>query len=519
MSTVAACRPARHEDTPAPATVSFSQARFAHAQLETWLRSAAARQLPAQAVEEETARQGREILRLLLEAHFRERGTGALGPALQVPPQPVTAEPAPAPDGVAPAPAESVRLARQRLHARTLKTTFGPVTIQRTAYGAPGQASIHPLDAQAELPARSFSYPLQERLVRAAVQGPYDEALANVAAATGVGVAKRSAEQLAQAAAGDVAAFYEHQAAPDPATTGALVVGGVDGKGVPMVKPEKTLRAPRLGKGQKRQKKRMATVATVRTQEPRVRTAEEVVASLFDDQPAPPLLRVRREEHQRVWASLRRSKQEVIADLAAAMRRCNPEGAKKYVAVCDGERAFQIRLETHLAGVLGVVVLVLDFMHVLEKLWKAAYCFHAEGSTAAQAWVRQRALQLLRGQVHEVIAELRAAATAKRPRSGKRKTLEKVASYFERNAERMRYDAYLREGLPIASGAVEGACRHLVKDRLERAGMRWSLDGAEAMLQLRAVYLSGDLDDYLTYHRCQEQQRLHPAGAWTVVGE
>jgi hypothetical protein len=356
-------------------------------------------------------------------------------------------------------------------------------------------------------------------LVRAVVQGSYDEALANVAWATGVQVAKRSGEQLVQAAAGDVAAFYEHQAAPDPATTGALVVGGVDGKGVPMVKPEKTLRKPRLGKGQKRQKKRMATVATVRTQEPRVRTPEEVVASLFDDQPARPPFRVRREEHQRVWASLKRSKQEVIADLAAEMRRCHPEGTKKYVALCDGERALQIRLEAQLARVLGVVVLVLDFLHVLEKLWKAAYCFHAEGSAAAQAWVRQRALQLLRGQVQEVIADVRAQATLKRPRSSKRKTLEKVASYCERNAGRMRYDAYLREGLPIASGAVEGACRHLVKDRLERAGMRWSLDGAEAMLQLRAVYLSGDLEDYQAYHRCQEQQCLHPSGAWTVVEE
>jgi hypothetical protein len=505
-------------DSTAPeATVNFSTARFAHHQLETWLCSPAAKQLPADQVEEETNCRGREITRLLLEAHFRERGTGDVGPAVRrVSPTataPTAATPAAA-GGVSPTPL----LTDKRRHRRMLKTIVGRITIERTAYGAPGQDSMHPLDAQAELPDGSFSYPLQQRLVRAAVQGPYDEAVANVELATGLVVAKGSCEQLVQAAASDFEAFYQQRTAPPPTHTGSILAAGVDGKGVPMIKPEETLRKLRLGKGEKRNKKRMATVATVRTHEPWVRTPEDVVASLFDDVPAPRPLRIRRQEHKRVWASLTRSKDAVIAEVAAEMKHCDPEGTKVHVAVTDGERALQQRVEPAIRAVLGSVILILDFMHVLEKIWKAAHCFYAEGSDEAEQWVRVQALRLLQGQVAVVLAELRARGQAKGLKKTQRETLAKIGAYLERNQERMHYDAYLRQGLPIASGSVEGACRHLVKDRLERAGMRWSLAGAEALIQMRAVYLSDDFTEYWEYHQQQDQLRAYPPGSWEVVG-
>jgi len=291
----------------------------------------------------------------------------------------------------------------------------------------------------------------------------------------------------------------------------------VDSKGVPMIKPEQNLRKIRLGKGEKRNKKRMATVATVRTHEPRVRTPEEVVASLFDDVPAPPPLRIRRPEHKRVWASLTRSKAAVIAEVAAEMQRCDPTGTKVHVALSDGERALQKRLEPTLRGVLGSVLLILDFLHVLEKIWKAAHCFYAEGSDEAKAWVREQALRILRGQLGGVLIELRERSQAKGLKKNRRETLEKITAYLERNQERMHYDEYLRQGLPIATGSVEGACRHLVKDRLERAGMRWSLAGAEALLQMRAVYLSDDFAEYWEFHQQQDQLRAYPPGSWEVV--
>jgi hypothetical protein len=502
------------DSTNTQPTVNFSHPQFYYRQLENWLRSEDAQLLPAHQVEEETNTRGRELLRLLLEAHFHERGSGDVGPALRVQPPVPPSPPATEPAAV---PCAPPLLTEKRCHPRTLKTIVGPIVIARTGYGSAGQDSIHPLDAQAELPGSSFSYPLQSRLVRAAVQGPYDEAIDNVLWATGVAVSKGSCELVVQTAAVDFHAFYAQRPVPAPARTGSILMAGVDGKGVPMIKPEQTLRKLRLGKGEKRNKKRMATVATVRTPEPRVRTPEAVLGSLFDDEPAVTPLRVRREEHQRVWASLTESKEEVIAAVVAEMKRCDPQGTKQWVTVCDGERALQQRLEAALAEVVAAVVFVLDFMHVLEKLWKAAYCFHAEGSPEAEAWVRAQALRLLRGQVDTVIRGMRRCASLRGLRGQRAKTIREVSGYFQRNRERMRYDVYLREGLPIASGAVEGACRHLVKDRLERSGMRWGLPGAEALLQMRAVYLSGDFEDYWEFHQQQDQRRLHPPGFWEVV--
>lgn len=499
-------------------TVNFSKAHFAYCQLETWLRADSTLELPAHEVEEETNRRGREVLRLILEAHFRARGSGAVGPALQrLDPGPAAAAdtPASAPPPATP-PTAPLPLTHKRLHPRTLKTIVGPVRIERTGYGAAGQSSVHPLDAQAALPALSFSYPLQQRLTRGAVQGPYDEVIDNLEAQTGMRLSKRSAEKVIQEAAVDFAAFYDRPLPPADAT-GPLVVVGVDGKGVPMVKPEKTLRKLRLGKGQKRNKKRMATVATVQTQEPWVRTPEAVLASLFDDQPAPKPLRVRREEHKRVWASLIEDQKQVITAAAQEMKRCDPQGSKRHVAVCDGERGLQCKLAKLLPGVVGSILIILDFIHVLERLWRLAYLFYPEGSDEAKAWVRKQALRILQGKVSQVIKGVRHSAHQRGLSRAKRQAMDKLLAYYRRNRGRMRYDVYLSEGLPIASGAVEGACKNLVKDRMERSGMRWTLDGAEAMLKMRALDRSGDFDDYWDFHREREQQRLHPQGQWQVV--
>jgi len=88
----------------------------------------------------------------------------------------------------------------------------------------------------------------------------------------------------------------------------------------------------------------------------------------------------------------------------------------------------------------------------------------------------------------------------------------------------MRYDEYLAQGLPIATGSVEGACKNLIKDRMERSGMRWTRSMAEAIVKLRALYLSRDFDDYWNFHvtqaqpqLSQDQQRLYPTGRWTMV--
>jgi hypothetical protein len=167
-----------------------------------------------------------------------------------------------------------------------------------------------------------------------------------------------------------------------------------------MVKPGTALPRPRLTKGQKTNKKRMATVATVFTRTPWVRTPPQVIESLFPtsgpasgNAPPPP-----RPENKRVWASLLKGKTAVIQEVAEEMDRRDPLRSLTRLALADGERALQIRVEQKLN-----VTLILDLMHVLEKLWKAAYAFHKEGSLVADLWVLDRTLQILFGEVGQVV--------------------------------------------------------------------------------------------------------------------
>jgi len=408
----------------------------------------------------------------------------------------------------------AVLYSHRRLHTRRLKTIFGPIDITRMSYSRPGAESIHPLDEALQLPARSFSYELQKRMVKAAVQGTFREACERMAEITGALVPTRSIEEVIQDAAQDFDAFYA-QRTPKPWTeTGPILVAAVDGKGIPMIKPGRAQRRVRLTKGQKANRKRMATVAAVFTRAPWIRTPQEVVESLFDtdrinraDEPPAP-----RPEHKRVWASLTKGKAAVIGEVAAEMLRRDPHGHKTHVALTDGERALQDLVSEKLQ-----VTLILDLLHVLEKLWKAAYVFHPEGSPEAEQWVRLRAEKVLQGSVSQVVKGLRQSVAKLRLGGSKGATLTNVAGYLYRNRTRMRYNEYLAQGLPIASGPVEGACKSLIKDRMERSGMRWTEGMAEAIVKLRAIYLSGDLDPYWSFHIQRDQERLHPADRWSVV--
>lgn len=317
--------------------------------LESWLASAPATQLPLYAVESQQHARGREVQRLLLQAHLDQRGHGDAGPALAVS----------GPDGV------TQRYTHRRLSARTITTIFGPVQIERLGYSRPGAPSVYPLDQALALPARSFSYELQRRLVKAAVLNPFQESVTTIAELTGVTVPKRSVEEIVRDAAQDFDAFYQ-QRLPEP-DSGPILVAAIDCKGIPMVKPENNAPpAPRLTKGQKINRKRMATVAAVFTRQPWVHTPAQVIESLFRSRskeesarlPTPP-----RSEHKRVWASLTKGKAAVIDEVVAEMQRRDPASTKTRLALTDGERALQKLVDQKLGAAL-----ILDFLHVLEKL-------------------------------------------------------------------------------------------------------------------------------------------------------
>ena len=482
-------------------------ARHKFNSIEKWLYSEQAGLMSLRDVELGEEIRGRELLRLLLQAHMEARGSGDVGSCIEV-----------FEDGD---PATPMLYTHKRIHDRSVVTIFGEICLSRIGYSVRGKTSIHPLDEQLQLPARLYSYEVQRRLVKKAIQGPFDEAIEVLREAMGIAMPKATAEQIVMDAGKDFDSFYQCREGGRGYDSDPIVVGSVDCKGIPMIKSELAVKKVRRGKGEKAQKKKMATVAAVYTQRPRVRTPEDVVASLFDPRQEQDKARTKtfKRQGKRVWASLQAGKDSFIGDVKAEMDRRDIDGQKLRVVVTDGERALQLRVLRTMRG----VVLVLDFVHVLEKLWIVGHGLYGEGSKGAVEYVRERALRILRGQASQVVKGIRQSITKRKLKGEKRKKLRNVTDYFYRNRSRMRYDIYLASGLPIASGSVEGACKNLIKDRMERSGMRWSADMAEAMVKTRATYLSGDFEEYWDYHVAQDQQRLYPSARWkataTVVEE
>jgi len=404
----------------------------------------------------------------------------------------------------------------ESLHERRYVSVFGELTVRRHVYGSreTQKHEVIPTDAVLCLPGSDFSALLQEWDQSFCVQNSYAESRQTVQRILGLGQSVRSLEQMSVSMAGDVAEFRQWQPAPPAAEEGQIVVLTADGKGVPM-RREEARDGPavrgRRKKGEKANKKRMACVGGAYTIEPFVRTAEDVVEEVLRearkaDRPEPRHKQLRAELTRPIDGVEVNGKERVFEWLAEEVRWRNPDGNKPVVCVMDGERALWKRL----TGLIVGVVCILDIFHVLERLWQAAHCFHAEGSEQAQAFVTDRLLRLLRGEVGYVIGGLRQMATKQKLKGSRGRQLSAVIGYLERNRSFMPYDECLAAGYPIGSGVAEGACRHLVKDRMELTGMRWRVPGAQAMLDLRAVYVNGDWDSFQEHRVEQEHRRLYP---------
>lgn len=440
---------------------------------------------------------GDEILRLLFQDHLTLRAERETPPA----------EPVVGRDGVA-----RTHLRRQ---GRPLETIFGTVGVSRLGHGQRGVTSLHPLDAELNLPVERYSLGVRRRVAEGAAVGSFDAAVETLAATTAASVPKRQAEELARRAACDFEAFYD--ARPEwPDKPGELLVLSLDGKGVVMrledllpatrKKAEATRhkRMKRLSPGEKRNSKRIATVAAVYTIEKHVRTPVEVASPKPGERkPAP------RPVGKRVWASIERPIEQVVSEMFDEAFRQDPLGQKVWVCLTDGNKT-QIRLMKERAAAFGgKLVIVLDVIHVLEYLWKAASAFHKASTPGAEAWVTERLLRVLKGESSLVAAGMRRAATKRGLSAKDRAPVDKCAGYMLKLRDHLRYDQYLKHGFPIATGVIEGACRHLIKDRMDVTGARWSKAGAEAVLKLRALKCSGDFDAYWTFHEARELERNH----------
>ena len=262
----------------------------------------------------------------------------------------------------------------------------------------------------------------------------------------------------------------------------------------------------RLTAGEKKDRKRMAQVASVFTIAPHIRTAEEIVGLtpvLVEKKQRP------RPEDKRVWASVEREPDQVIIEMFQEGQARDPRHEKQWIALVDGNKK-QLRVMKEQAKAFDVTLtIIIDIIHVIEYLWKASHAFYKECDSRCEQFVTQRLLLVLHGQSSQVANEIQTLATEGELLKKKRKAVDTCAAYLRNNQEYLQYDKYLAQGLPIATGVIEGACRYLVKDRMDITGARWGLTGAEAVLRLRSLRVSSDFDEYWCYHEKMEQERNH----------
>jgi len=444
-----------------------------------------------------------ELMRRLFQSHITLRGQAqAQGPVVGA-------------DGMP-------RTHLRQENSRKLETVFGTVEVERTGYAGRSLSTLYPVDASLNLPETRYSQEVDRQVAKAAARLSFDEALEMVGSLTGAHVPKRQAEEAVQRAASDFDAFYSGTELDSDGPTSELLILTFDQKGVVLRKEYLTVATrkaaessrhkmdTRLSQGEKRGRKRMATVAAVYTVAPYLRTAQDVIAGLRHVRDGTPKPRPRPED-KRVWASLTRNLKDVIADAFDEACDRDPERSKRWLVLVDGDKKLTrwVRAEARRRGVK--VTLVLDFIHALEYLWKAAHVFFDRGTPEIEAWVLERLERMLEGRISHVVAGMTRMATVRGLSNEERKPVDKAANYLlkRRRWGMMRYDELLTIGAPIATGIIEGACRHLINDRMDLTGARWRLPSAEAVLRLRSLLSSGDFDEYWQFHEEAEAHRNH----------
>jgi hypothetical protein len=404
------------------------------------------------------------------------------------------------------------------LHERRLKTVFGEFTLARWVYAQREGTRFEfmPTDQRLQLPASEVSYLLQEWDQLLGIEHSFGKVREVIEAILRLPQSVDTLEHTNQQMATAAPVFRETQGPVDPSKEGKLLVVTEDNKGIPMVRPvaDKPVGAHRT-KGEKANKKQMACIGCVYSVDPHPRTPEQLVATLFRD-PDRAKEQLPAAQNKRYWAELSRDVdgQEVRGQdlvfqhlqVEIATRR-QPE--QWLVHLCDGQHSLETDRQTYLPEDAQTMD-VLDLMHVLPRVWEAAHLFHREGSAEAVGFVRDNLTRILKGEVVQVVASFRRKGTCQGLSGAKKKRLQTMCAFLTNNKHRMRYHEYLAQGFPIATGVIEGACRHVIKDRMERAGMRWKIPGAQAMLNLRTIHTNGDWAMFQDFRIALEKDWLYP---------
>lgn len=426
---------------------------------------------------------------------------------------------------------DSDSLRNKGLQCRTYGSIFGTMSISRRKYGVVGGGTYYPLDEDLALPAEKNSYVLQDWMSRGSTELDYRqsvELLNEILDLNLNGVqSKFHTDELGK----QVDDFYDEQA-PVAVSEGHYLCVEWDGKGVPIIKEaqadSKTSVVARLKRGQKRGVKKSATVSVVSDFCPKPRTKDSIIRGLFKS-PLTPLERAQEQTmlevvhapktnwHQNIHRRAFLAQQEGAIEYGLELAKKRMQGKNiPIVALVDGgpglEGAIRQGLKTQ-GMEHQLTYIILDIVHVSEYVWKAGNAILGENSELRTPWVREVLSDILDGKIVRVIDNLKDNLEKTKLSESAKKLLQKTITYFTNHQHKMDYKTYLDRGMPVSTALVESSCGHLVKDRMERSGMRWSMQGAQNMMDARAVKKNGDWQDFMEFIIPKNQQNYRRKAA------
>jgi hypothetical protein len=481
---------------------SFIDAEIKFFNMTDLLKDKKMKSLDLSDIEEYIQKDGRDLLKHLLLGHIEDRGIGDIGPGVIG--------------------SDGIKRTHKRIRIKKIKTLFGKIEINRIAYSVPGVSSLFPLDAMLNLPKIDVSYNLQKYFVLEIIKTSFDESIESIERWTEVKISKYQAKKIIIESANDFSEFYYFQFSKEKreAKKLPLIILTSDGKGVVMRKED--LREATRKKSRKKKKftkrdnifhkdksnsKRIATVASVYEIARFIRKPVDIIQDFFLKPESKRNTKRPRPKAKRVWASLENSSEKVINEIFEEALQRDPLNQKEWVVLVDGDLN-QIKKFKKLSKKFGVkLTIICDIIHVIGYLWKAGKVLNDQDKL--ENWISSKLILILDGKSSFVASGIRRTATCRDLDKKTREPIDTCAKYLLNHSAYLKYNEYLKNGYPIATGIIEGACRYLVKDRMEITGARWGLKGAEAILKLRAIKISGDFQKYWKFYEQQQYIRNH----------
>lgn len=390
---------------------------------------------------------------------------------------------------------------KRKHHAReaSILTSFGPVAYQRSVYYAKNGESLQPFDQMANLPDRGITYFAQELMARLGIEESYADSQSFYAEFFGHSLSSHTVGEVVQQTASSYPAYSSEQVPMPEEPSGRIGVVTFDGKGVPVISSERTTG-----------KTREALVGGVYTIEPEERDAEQlanllVLPETLSAEEKEQLHRQNRAQNIQYFANIGKPKEELFEEVRqSATARFAAKSPTTVICLMDG--ALKLWQLAH--SYFPDAVYILDLMHVLGYLRTAVAALEKDNERA-RALLCAYLEKILKGELESVIKSMRIRLTKNRLGGEKRKGIEAAITYFTNHRDYMRYDEYLTAGYPVATGVIESACKHIVKNRMDKSGAQWSLQGAESVLRLRCIKATGHWREFSMIRHKDERKRLY----------